>query len=87
MSSGCSLPPISAGCGEPSSPGNSSFVQFESVQVGAEIIYMCSAGFIPEAPQVSVCAQNRSWTPDPAQLLCQEPHPGDYWLFADCASP
>lgn len=66
-----------AGCGEPSSPANGSLVQFESAEVGAVITYQCSAGFIPGAPQVSVCAQNRTWNPDPAQLLCQEPPPGD----------
>jgi len=53
-------------------------VQFESAEVGAVITYQCSAGFIPRTPQMSVCAQDRTWTPDPAQLVCQEPPPGDY---------
>lgn len=51
-------------------------MQFVSAEVGAQITYKCNARFTPEAPQVAVCTQNRSWTPDPAQLLCEEPHQG-----------
>ena len=78
---------IPAGCGGPSTPGNGSLVQFVSAEVSAVITYQCSPGFIPRAPQMSVCAQNRSWAPDPAQLLCQEPPPGDCCLVAvhNCA--
>ena len=72
----------------PSTPGNGSLVQFESAEVGAEVTYQCNPGFIPAAPQLSVCAQDRTWSPDPSQLVCQEPPPsGDYWLFVDGPSP
>jgi len=64
------ISPIPAGCGEPGTPINGSLLQFESAQV--EFTYQCNTGFVPAAPQVSTCAQNRTWTPDPAQLVCQE---------------
>ena len=67
---------VSTGCGEPISPGNGSVVQFESAEVGALVIYQCMTGLIQGVPQVAICAQNRSWTPDPAKLLCQEPPQG-----------
>ena len=66
------ISPIPAGCGEPGTPINGSLSQFESAEVGAEVTYQCNTGFIPAAPQVSTCAHNRTWTPDPAQLVCQE---------------
>jgi len=66
-----------AGCGRPSSPVNGSLVQFVSAEVHAVITYKCSAGFIPRSPQVSVCTENRTWTPDPTQLVCQELPTGD----------
>jgi len=53
-------------------------VQYESAEVGAEVTYWCNAGFIPAALQMSVCDEDRTWTPDPAQLVCREPPPGDY---------
>ena len=68
---------VSAGCGEPISPGNGFVVQFESAEVGAQIIDQCMTGLIWGA-------QNRSWTPDPAKLLCQEPPQG--WFSWTCIS-
>ena len=39
---------------------------------------------MPAAPQVSICIQNRTWTPDPARLVCQEQLQGKVLLVLVC---
>jgi len=62
-------------CGMPASPQNGSIVSTSGTLFGAEIFFMCDAGFVPAGRMRASCTSDGitvdgNWTPDPAGLLC-----------------
>ena len=61
-------------CGDPTPPSNGSIGDYESTAEGTEVNYQCDDGFIPRGREMmSTCLENRTWSPDPAELECMEP--------------
>ena len=59
----------------PVAPGNGSIVTVASTLGGAEILFRCNPGFVPTGRMRAVCMSDGvsvdgSWTPDPADLVC-----------------
>ena len=38
---------------------------------GSQIWYNCETGFVPRDKMIATCSHNGSWTPDPANLVCE----------------
>ena len=38
---------------------------------GSQIWYHCETGFVPRDRIIATCSHNGSWTPDPANLVCE----------------
>ena len=57
-------------CSEPTVPRNGSIDPYQNTTVGAEIVFRCDQGFVPNGDMQAMCAANGSWTPDPATHTC-----------------
>ena len=58
-------------CSAPAVPGNGSIMAYQNTTEGAEVLFKCNQGFMPEENMTAVCAVNGSWTPDPGSLVCK----------------
>ena len=66
------------GCGLLNPPLNGSLLNLTSSQEGAVVAFRCNPGLVLSQQQrTSVCATNGNWTPDPAELVCMSPPPGE----------
>ena len=57
-------------CSDPTLPGNGFIESYQNTTEGAEIVFRCNSGFVPNRRMAAVCVTDGMWNPDPATLLC-----------------
>ena len=66
-------PPSVATCHDPLPPLNGSIRDYTSTVEGSVVALFFNEGLIPAGQMNTACASNGSWTPNPAELICNEP--------------
>ena len=66
-------PPALATCNDPPPPFKGSIGGYTSTVEGSVVTFYCNEGLTPEGQMNTTCASNGSWTPNPADLICNEP--------------
>ena len=62
-----------ATCHDPIPPLSGSIGGYTSTVEGSVVAFYCNEGLIPAGQMNTTCASNGSWTPNPAELICNEP--------------
>ena len=64
--------PITKGvnCTTPTLPINATIEAYNCTQIGAVIQFHCNKSYAPTKWRTAECQLNRTWVPDPAQLIC-----------------
>ena len=58
-------------------PMNGSIGHYISTVEGSVVVFYCNEGLIPAGQMNTTCASNGSWTPNPAELICNVEPPSD----------
>ena len=68
-----------ANCHDPIPPMKGSIGGYTSTVEGSVVAFYCNEGLIPLGQMNTTCASDGSWTPNPAELICNEPQSdGEY---------
>ena len=62
-----------ATCHDPIPPMKGSIGGYTSTVEGSVVAFHCNEGLIPLEQMNATCTSDGSWTPNPAELICNEP--------------
>ena len=62
-----------ANCHDPIPPMKGSIGGYTNTVEGSVVAFYCNEGLIPAEQMNTTCASDGSWTPNPAELICNEP--------------
>ena len=75
-------------CGTPNVPGNGFVENIQTTVGGAQIFFRCNSRYVPVGRMSATCiSSNGTWTPDPADLMCNGETTGTYFAWIGCVTP
>ena len=63
---------------DPIPPMKGSIGGYTSTVEGSVVAFYCNEGLIPLGQMNATCSSDGSWTPNPAELICNEPSDGEF---------